>query len=100
MKLTGTYKFIEQWSVEIVAPTLEVVGLSKGNPAVSNINFTNAKYSVLIILKTESINFKVELNEVQAVSLDWASGGNNLQQQVCDRLAYFEVDLEGNYINR
>lgn len=72
-------------NLEIINPKIEIVGLSVGNPDIKNINFLNKKYSVNIILTTDTAVFGVLLNDVQATSLDWTSG-QNLPEQVLKAL--------------
>ena len=96
------YKFTDipkTFTTIIENPTLTIVGLDVGNPDVSKINFTNGKYSVNILLKTEKSQYGLILPEVQSVSLDWASGGNNLPLQIWERLAYYECNEEGIYLS-
>lgn len=60
--------------LEIINPTIEIVGLADGNPKITNIDFPTKKYNIDIILMTENARFGMNLTNVQAVSLDWASG--------------------------
>lgn len=71
--------------LEIINPTIEIVGIDKGNPKISNIDFQTKKYSVDIVLSNSGSRFGLTLNNVQASSLDWTSG-QNLPLQVLTAL--------------
>lgn len=86
----ATYKF-EQWNIEIVDPELTIVGLAEGNPRIPFIDFPIKKYSVNIILKTDTAKFGLLLEGVQSVSLNWEDGSNDITAQVWERLGDFEV---------
>jgi len=72
-------------NLEIINPNIEIVGLNVENPKISNINFKTKKYSIDILLITDNAKFGMTLENVQATSLDWASG-QDLHLQVLTAL--------------
>jgi len=74
-------------SLEITNPTIEIVGLSQGNPKVKEpLDFINKTYSVDIILKDINFSYGFMLKNIQAISMDFENGGNDIVQQVVDAL--------------
>lgn len=81
------YKF--SWlnsGLEITDPTIEIVGLNVGNPNILDIDFITLKYSVEIILITESVRLRVHLENIQAESLDFNNEGAKMPSQVLTAL--------------
>ena len=76
-------------NLELVDPTIEIVGLTEGNPNIQDINFNTLNYSIEIVLKI-AIDSKVSkyvlmLENVKADTLDWTSG-QDLPGQVLEAL--------------
>ena len=79
--------------IEIENPTIDVVGLSIGNPNIVGIDFITKKYNVSILLTTNTAKFTMILNGVQAESLNFDSQGSKIPEQVLTALnAQFGID--------
>lgn len=72
---------------EIVDPIIEIVGLSKNNPAITSIDFPTLKYDVDILLIIDGrAKFLLNLTGVQAESLDFSTEGAKMPAQVLEAL--------------
>ena len=64
-------------------PTIEIVGLSVGNPRITDMDFPTLKYAVDVRLYSVGYyDFIINLTNVTAESWDLASQGANMPQQV------------------
>ena len=73
-------------NLELTDPTIEIVGLSVGNPDIIKIDFQNLKYSVNILLITPTAKFGLLLENVQSESLNFENEGAKMPEQVLTAL--------------
>lgn len=73
-------------NLELTDPTIEIVGLSVGNPDIIKIDFQNLKYSVNILLITPTAKFGLLLENVQSESLNFENEGAKIPEQVLTAL--------------
>ena len=86
-----TYKFTEENNIdfkdlEVTDPTIEIIGLSVGNPKTFNHDYPNSRYSVWITLITENSRTTHALHNVQAESMNMEENGANIPLQVLNAL--------------
>tara|TARA_R110002167_G_scaffold24774_5_gene86667 strand:- start:1339 stop:1620 length:282 start_codon:yes stop_codon:yes gene_type:complete len=73
-------------NLELTDPTIEIVGLSIGNPDIIKIDFNTLRYSLNVLLITPSSKFGLLLGNVQSESLNFESEGAKMPAQVLKAL--------------
>lgn len=80
-----TYKF-PQFELEIVDPTIEIMGLAQGNPKTFDHDYINNRYGVHVYLWNNGVRFHHALENVQAESMNMNENGQLMPQQVLTAL--------------